>query len=112
MSKKQVKKVTPKLRKFWQRAVFLIILSVAGSLLICWLLAQVDLHTLSEPGSGTGRRRAMIRLMLSLMPAETWCWVLASLSLVISFLGDWYYYRFKDLPDEIPDSNNSDLHEE
>jgi hypothetical protein len=112
MSKKPAENVTPKLRKFWQRAVFLIILSVAGSLLICWLLAQVDLHTLSEPGSGTGRRRAMIRLMLSLMPAATWCWVLASSFLVFGFLGDWYYYRFRDLPDETPGSNGSDLHEE
>jgi hypothetical protein len=94
--------VTPKLKKFWHRAVLFVFVSIAGSLLICWLLSQIDPNTLNQSGSG-GRRRAMIRLMLSLMSPAAWCWVGASLSLVTCFWGDWHYYRFKNLPDVMPD---------
>jgi hypothetical protein len=102
MSKKQIKHVTPKLKKFWQRAILGVVVSVAGSLLVCWLLSQVDLDTLNQSGYGS-QRRAMIRLMLSLMSPTSWCWVLAGSLIVLGFLGDWHYYRFKDLPDVMPD---------
>ncbi|VAW41266.1 hypothetical protein MNBD_CHLOROFLEXI01-26 [hydrothermal vent metagenome] len=99
MNMKQTEVSVPKLKKFWQRAIFFFVLSIFFSLLIGWILSLYDPYTLSQTGSGTGRRRATIRLMLTLMTPVGWGWFIFGLMFIGSIVGDWYSYRFKDLPD-------------
>jgi len=100
MNPRQERLVGPKLRRSWQRVLFGFAVCAVGSLIIYWLLSQYDPLTLSQSGTGTGRRRAAIRLMLSLLSPAGWGWLLFLLGFTIGLVGEWHSYRFKDLPTE------------
>jgi len=100
MRQRQKSSKIPVLRKFWQRALFFVVAGIVSGLLIYWLLSSVDPLTLVETGGFGSRRRALIRLTLSLMSPAAWGWFWFIVWIVGGFGSDWYYHRFKDLPDE------------